>query len=220
MSVVEVTQADRHGKPTQFGNHLFYEIQTADFHGSPLHAAALLRDSCPACVAAEGYHKDLIADVQICGTGVEGPNKANIFKRTIYQMIFKIELSRAPECAGFAIILPVPVWESWLRHLGRPQLVGDDPRKFKLRAPAESEETSGERSRATVYVFDIDRDSQETPNPLLIAQQVTISAGALIYHAFDLASVEAIRRGVLTTFRESFMERAERGWNGELERKN
>ena len=216
MSVIEVTAVDRQGRPTQFGNHLFYEIQTSDFHGSPLHAAAILRDCCPACEAAKGYHQDLSSKVEICGTGVEGPNKANIFKRTIYQMIFKIELSRAPQCAGFAIVLPVPVWESWLKHLGRPQVAGTDPRQLALRTPTETERTSGEQSRATVYVFDVDRDSRETPNPLVIVQQVAISAGALIHHAFDRASAEAIGRGVVTTFRKSFMERAEKGWDGQL----
>ncbi|MCX7429048.1 MAG: hypothetical protein NTW96_25905 [Planctomycetia bacterium] len=170
VSVIEVSEVDKEGKPARFGDHLFYEIQTADFHGSPLHAAELLRNSCPACSAAKGYHKDLNARVEICGTGVEGPNKANIFKRTIYQMIFKIELSRSPECAGFAIVLPVPVWESWLRHLGRPQLIEDDQRWLSLPSPAETKETSGERSGATVYVFDIDRDSRESPNLLNIVQ--------------------------------------------------
>jgi hypothetical protein len=162
----------------------------------------------------------LKSKVEICGTGVEGPNKANIFKRTIYQMIFKIELSRAPECSGFAIILPVPVWESWLRHLGRPQLVqvGKNRTHLALRAPSETEETSGERAKATLHVFDIDRDSKESPNRLRILQTVTISARALLYHAFDLASSEAIKRGVVATFRKSFIERTERGWHGRLNR--
>lgn len=118
--------------------------------------------------------------------------------------------------AGFAIVLPVPVWESWLKHLGRPQVAGTDPRQLALRTPTETERTSGEQSRATVYVFDVDRDSRETPNPLVIVQQVAISAGALIHHAFDRASAEAIGRGVVTTFRKSFMERAEKGWDGQL----
>lgn len=216
MSVIEVKQADKLGKPLRFGDHLFCEIQTSDFHGSPLHAAKLLRDLCPQCRAKSSYHNALSSRPEICGTGVEGPNKANIFKRTIYQMIFKIELSQSPECAGFAIILPVSVWESWLRHLGRPQLVGSDSRKTTLRTPQEAEVTIGETSRATVYVFDIDRDSKEKPNPLQIVQQVTISAGSLIYHAFDLASQEAIRGGVVATFRRSFVERVEKGWNHQL----
>jgi hypothetical protein len=218
MSVIEVTETDDHGTPSDFGNHLFYEIQTSDFHGSPLHAAALLRDACPKDGPRKGYYDKLKSSIEICGTGVEGPNKANIFKRTIYQMIFKIELTRAPQCSGFAIILPVPVWESWLRHLGRPQLVqgGDDPRYVALRAPQEMEETSGERARATVYVFDIDRESNETPSPLKVIQEVSISAGSLSYHAFELASNEAISRGVVTSFRKSFMERVDNGWKGNL----
>jgi hypothetical protein len=218
MSVIEVTAADPDGKPSQFGDHLFYEIQTSDFHGSPLHAAALLRDLCPRGSAHKGDHDRLKEQVEVCGTGVEGPNKANIFKRTIYQMIFKIELTRAPQCSGFAIILPVPVWESWLRHLGRPRLVQASaaPTTLILREPHEKEETPGERSRATVYVFDIDRDSPRKPSPLIIVQRVIISAGALSYYAFELASNEAIRRGVVTTFRNSFADRVDKGWRGSL----
>ncbi len=34
MSVIEVLQANRSGHPEVFGKHMFYEIQTADFHGS------------------------------------------------------------------------------------------------------------------------------------------------------------------------------------------
>ena len=118
------------------------------------------------------------------------------------------------------MLLPVPVWDSWLRHLGRPQLVqvGDDPRRLALRSPTETEEPPAERTRATIYVFDIDRDSTESPQPLRIVQTVGTSAGALIYHAFDLASREAIQRGVVNTFRHSFIERADKGWKGRANR--
>ncbi|TVS16888.1 MAG: hypothetical protein EA424_13490, partial [Planctomycetaceae bacterium] len=156
--------------------------------------------------------------VEICGTGVEGPNKANIFKRTIYQMIFKIELARAPQCSGFAIVLPVPVWDSWLRHLGQPRLTetGDDSECVELRAEGEMAANLEQRERATVYVFDIDRESAETPNPLKIVQRVRISAASLSYHAFDLASRQAIHRGVVTSFRNSLIERVNKGWMGNL----
>jgi hypothetical protein len=218
MSVIEVTETDKSGKPKNFGNHLFYEIQTADFHGSPLHAAALLRDVCPQSGARRGYYQKLKSLVEICGTGVEGPNKANVFKRTIYQMIFKIELTRAPQCTGFAIVLPVPVWDSWLRHLGQPQLAEtrDDPTYVELRAEGEIAANVAQRERATVYVFDIDRESAETPNPLKIVRRVRISAASLSYHAFDLASRQAIHHGVVTSFRNSLIERVNRGWIGDL----
>ncbi len=218
MSVIEVLAADARGEPSKFGKHLFYEIQTADFHGSPLHAAAALRGLCPSGPPTQAYHANLKSRVQVCGTGVEGPNKANIFKRTIYQMIFKIELARDPQCAGFAIVLPVPVWDSWLKHLGQPEFVqvGDHPARVALSAPSATDLPSGERAQATVYVFDIDRDSKETPSPLRIVQEVSVSAAALAYHAFVRASDQALRRGVVSAFRSSFIDRVKRGCQGQL----
>ncbi|WP_197453409.1 PDDEXK family nuclease [Caulifigura coniformis] len=216
MSVIEVTGLDESGQPLTFGNHLLFEIQTSDFHGSPLHAAGALRAVCPRGEAREGYHDELRKRPEIAGTGVEGPNKANIFKRTIYQMIFKIELARDSECAGFAIILPVPVWQSWLRHLGCPDLeaIGSDARKMRLRTPGDAE--SGLNAHATVYVFDIDRESKESPSPLIVVREVEVSAAALTHHAFVRASNEAIQRGVTESFRKSFKDRVRKGWTGKL----
>ncbi len=218
MSVIEVLDAEENGKPLTFGNHLFYEIQTSDFHGSPLHAAALLRDSCPRGEPTAEYHSVLKSRVEICGTGVEGPNKANIFKRTIYQMIFKIELARDPQCAGFAIILPIPVWDSWLKHLGRPELIptAEGSHRVALTAPSDAATASGERARATVYVFDIDRTAAESPHPLQIVQEVEVSADALAYHSFVRASNEALQGGVIATFRRSMIQRVQKGWNDQL----
>lgn len=218
ISVFEVLESEEDGKPLTFGKHLFYEIQTADFHGSPLHAAALLRDLCAKGAASLDYHQALKSRIEICGTGVEGPNKANIFKRTIYQMIFKIELARDPQCAGFAIVLPVPVWQSWLRHLGQPQLTAQTrkDKRVHLAIPFEASTASGQRAQATIYVFDIDRSADESPHPLHIVQEVAVSADALVYHTFVRASNEALERGVIETFRRSFMRRVQQGWTDQL----
>ena len=218
MSVIEVLGLDKEGKPSKFGKHLFYEIQTADFHGSPLHAAKLLRKSCPKDAGGDGYHDDLKRRVEICGTGVEGPNKANIFKRTIYQMIYKIELAQAAECAGFAIVLPMPVWESWLKHLGKPKLEvkpGDEA-IYQMRAPKSAPTKSSKRARAMVYVFDINTGAAESPSPLKIVRRVEVSADALAHHAFVKASDEAIRRGVVGKFRKSMIARISNGWKNKL----
>lgn len=222
MSVIEVLEAEENGKPLTFGKHLFYEIQTSDFHGSPLHAAALLRALCPRGKASTGYHAALKSKVEVCGAGVEGPNKANIFKRTIYQMIFKIELARDPQCTGFAIVLPAPVWESWLKHLGRPELAVSEGngKRLALAVPSSAATASGERARATVYVFDIDRDAIESPNPLRIIQEVDVSADALVYHSFVRASNEALQRGVIETFRRSLIRRVRMGWDDHLRSQN
>jgi Restriction endonuclease NotI len=216
MSVIEVTALDAAGKPVEFGKHLFYEIQTADFHGSPLHAAKHLRESCAAGEPDLNYHATLADNIEIAGTGVEGPNKANIFKRTIYQMIFKIELARHADCAGFAIVLPVPVWDSWLRHLGQPSLVqvGDDPTSVTL--PEADPKMASTAAPATIYVFDIDSGSAEVPSPLRIVKRVSCSAAALAHYAFTVAADKALKGSVIATFRSALEERVTRGWNNQL----
>jgi hypothetical protein len=219
MSVMEVTALDSSGKPATYGKHLFYEIQTADFHGSPLHAAKHLRDLCAAGEPGDDYHASLLDRVEVCGTGVEGPNKANIFKRTIYQMIFKIELAaRHADCAGFAIVLPVPVWDSWVRHLGQPtfQPIGDDATNVRLPQPEGAD--LGSEPVANIYVFDIDTASKEVPNPLRIVKRVSCSAAALAHYAFVVAAEKAMAKQVVARFRSTFMQRAEKGWRNQLRR--
>jgi hypothetical protein len=156
-----------------------------------------------------------VEHVEVCGRGVEGPNKANIFKRTIYQMIFKTELARHSNCAGFAILLPVPVWESWRKHLGQPDLVrvDSDPGHVALLAPGEVGTRDPTLGSATIYVCDIDTQSPESPQPLCITQRVTCTARALSYYAFVGAADRACERRVVDSFRATFAERIERAWS-------
>ena len=217
MSVIEVLRADAVGHPEVFGKHMFYEIQTADFHGSPLHAAKILRAACPMNASKRGYHRRLEQHIEICGTGVEGPNKANIFKRTVYQMIYKIALAQHEDCAGFAIVLPEPVWESWLRHLGQPTCQPVKGRKgvFALRAPSEDPKMPIKDVKSAALVFDIERDSPESPHPLRILRTVLCSGPALAHFAFNVAAQRAIQGNVIEKFRASFVERIQRGLAGD-----
>lgn len=218
MSVIEVTSADETGRPTEYGNHVFYEIQTADFHGSPLHAASHLRELCPAGEPVLDFHARLVGQERVCGDRVEGPNKSNIFKRTIYQMLFKIALADHAQSAGFAIVLPVPVWDSWLRHLGRPKLtqVGDDPTHVALLAPEERVQEVASKSHAVILVFDIDQSSNEMPQPLTVMRHVWCSSAALAYFTFDFAAQQAKQQNVVDRFRTSMINRVSKGVSGKL----
>jgi hypothetical protein len=217
ISVIEVESTDEDGVPNGYGEHFFYEIQTADFHGSPLHAAGLLKKACPKGGNSENYHSNLLSQVEICGTGVEGPNKANIFKRTIYQMLFKIALAQHSHSAGFAIVLPAPVWDSWLTHLGRPSLdsIAGERGQFALLSPSEKQDGFA-GGKATIYVFDIDRESPESPSPLRIIRQISCSSGALAYFTFEEAARQALALDVVKQFRTKFRDRVQAGWNGKL----
>ena len=57
--------------------------------------------------------------------GVEGPNIANVFKRTFYQMMFKFQLGKHPRCAGCVLAIPQSVWDSWQKHLGAPLVTSE-----------------------------------------------------------------------------------------------
>ncbi|MCK6530603.1 hypothetical protein L6R50_24585 [Myxococcota bacterium] len=217
VSVVQVADIDPvTGEPRRFGKHMFFEIQTADFHGSPLHAVRLLREALPR-KPRKDYHADLSRQVEIAGRGVEGPNKANIFKRTIYQMILKIQLCRHELASGFVLVLPVPVWESWLRHLGRPELVVDDGGRedvVHLLAPHEDLAALVEAVPAWILVFDIDRESELSPQPLKVVHRVATSSAALVHFAFETAAEMALDAGVIERYREVLESRVREGWRG------
>jgi len=215
VSVIEILACDKKtGVPSRFGKHLFFEIQTADFHGSPLHAVRKLAKKCPRG-ARVGYHKLFKARPDDCGERVEGPNKANIFKRTIYQMVLKMELTRDPTCAGFVIVLPVPVWDSWLRHLGQPTITpveGSDIDSLLTLDESDSSPGATESLTCVTVVFDIDRDSEESPQPLKIVQRISVQPEALIHFAFKAAPQYAINHDAIKRFREVLQKRVTGNW--------
>jgi len=215
VSVIEVLAVEGTGEPSRFGQHMLYEIQTADFHGSPLHAVRKLRSVC-ATKPGAGYHNALGADPSIAGAEVEGPNKANIFKRTVYQLILKIQLSEHVDCAGFVMILPVPVWDSWLRHLGNPKMRQLEGNLVQMVTPADDDTKVLTPARAWIFVFDIDRESVESPQPIKLIQRIATTSAALVHYAFQTAAEEAMAQGVVEKFREVLMHRAHKGWRGKL----
>lgn len=216
VSIFEIVGVDGQGKP-DVGRFAIFEIQTADFHGSPLHAIAELRRLGPP-TRDVGYHELIAANPDLLGKKLEGPNKANIFKRTIYQMILKIQMAKDPRCAGFCVVLPEPVWQSWARHLGDPELVDDPDVKgiLRLRAPSvegPDDETVVEPEPAWIIVFKVDRESTLSPRPLKIVKRIATDSAALIHYAFDEAPEAAIDAGALQTFGATFASRLELHWN-------
>jgi len=81
VSIFEVLGGESDGSP-RLGRFVIFEIQTADFHGSPLHAIKNLRKLGPPTIRT-AYHEAIADNPGMLSDGVEGPNKANIFKRTI-----------------------------------------------------------------------------------------------------------------------------------------
>lgn len=216
VSVIEVLKIQAlTGEPEAFGQHMIFEIQTADFHGSPLHAVRKLRQVLPTASVAN-YHATLQADPSIAGEDVEGPNKANIFKRTVYQMILKIQLAEHRDCAGFVMVLPLPVWDSWLRHLGNPKMRQIEGNLVQMLTPADEDTAVLTPARAWIFVFDIDREVTESPQPLKVVQRIATTSTALVHYAFDTAAKEAMKQGVVENFRDVLKQRVEKGWHGRL----
>ncbi len=219
-SVIEITAIDpATGEPSEYGRHMFFEIQTTDFHGSPLHAVRRLREKCQQGTT-ELYHDRIEGALHDCGEGMEGPNKANVFKRTSYQMIFKIELDDAALSAGFAIVLPIPVWKSWLKHVGQPELIADRtaPAVFHLKPPSieEAWQPTGQ-PRSWIFVFDIDRESPESPAPLKILYRIAVTSETLSAYAFKVAPMKAIEHGAIDAFRKNLIaQRVLKNWKAAI----
>jgi hypothetical protein len=212
VSVVEVLSCDATGMPSELGQHLIYEIQTADFHGSPLHAVKALEELCIEREANETFHEVLSKDVELCGIGVEGPNKSNVFKRTFYQAVLKIQLAQHESCAGFVLVIPASVWSSWMRHLGNPELRHIEGIKSALLVEGEDPQAQVRESKSWIFVFDIDQQANVTPHPLVIKDMVAVSAKALEEHAFVKAVNAAFRVGVIERYRAVFSTRIRAAW--------
>jgi hypothetical protein len=104
VTAVEVTRVKG---ALQVGQYGFIEIQTMDFHGSYKHAVSNLRDAHR--LHKKYFSKALKDNPSWMAQGVEGPNIANVFKRTFYQTLLKFELSKKGAAAGTILALPQSV---------------------------------------------------------------------------------------------------------------
>ena len=108
VTIVELIQQDGIPHIGQFG---ILEIQTMDFHGSYRKAVRNLREGLR--MHGERFGPTLQDYQRWLAEGVEGPNIANVFKRTFYQMMFKFQLGQHERCAGCVLAIPQSGWDSW-----------------------------------------------------------------------------------------------------------
>ena len=94
----------------------FFEVQTMDFHGSYKHAVNALEAAID--LHSENFEEQVEKNQEWLGRKIEGPNIANVFKRTIYQLILKFGLAGKDHCCGVVLGLPEAVWKSWAPHFG------------------------------------------------------------------------------------------------------
>lgn len=177
----------REGEGIGLGQFAVMEIQTMDFHGSYRSAVANLRDALR--LHKGNFPAQVQANQRWLSERVEGPNIANVFKRTFWQMMFKFEMAKSPGCAGVALTLPKSVWDSWQKFLGAPDLRDMGESTYMMTEPdiplPESEQT-------WIYVFDFDESSPHTPSPMRIRQMIRTSANAFAHYALDEAPRGAI----------------------------
>lgn len=174
------------------------EVQTMDFHGSYQHAVRNLTD-------ALRMHSNDFANAVQANPGwlserMEGPNIANVFKRTFYQMMFKFQLAQHPMCAGCVLAIPEAVWASWSPHLANPDPTERVDGTWDLFGPGQQRPPF---VPAWVFVFGLDASSTSTPSPIKVCKIIATDAAAMSHHALvaaplnSLASV-ASPRGMLS----------------------
>ena len=163
------------------------EIQTMDFHGS--YRAAVRNLSEAIRMHGDRFGETLQEYPRWLSEGVEGPNIANVFKRTFYQMMFKFQLGQHGRCAGCVLAIPQAVWDSWQRHLGAPVLTAETDGTFSLRTPGGAKPNP---VPAWIYVFDTDQEKNVTPSPIILSKMIATDVPAMAHWALDVAPRAAV----------------------------
>jgi hypothetical protein len=175
------------GSPTPgVGRYGVLEVQTMDFHGS--YSAAVTNLVNALKLHPETFHAMVKQNVGWISEKIEGPNIANVFKRTLYQMLLKFRLAGHGGCAGAALAIPASVWDSWQRHLGGPTLTNAPDGTLRLG-------TLTSDPRAWIYVFDVDAGSDKTPNPIVLSKVIGTDADAVARYAFTVVPEAIVAEG-------------------------
>lgn len=160
------------------------EIQTMDYHGSYRAAVSNLRDGLRLHDASfPSVLQDNLS--RWAGEGIEGPNVANVFKRTFYQMMLKFRLAgEGDAAAGTVLALPKSVWQSWQPFLGAPDLEPESSDVMRLRldgGPAPEMPLN-----AYICVFDLDGMNAGSVSPVRIEHFIRVCPERLAAHAFTV----------------------------------
>jgi hypothetical protein len=104
-------------------------------------------------------------------------------------MMLKFQIGADPECGGCVLALPQSVWDSWQRHLGRPELQQQPDGTFVL-----AEEGGGlpQPVSAWIYVFDIEASATTLPNNIALRKVIATSAAAVAHYALKVAPEAAV----------------------------
>jgi hypothetical protein len=195
------------------GRYGILEVQTMDFHGTYRHAVEKMEAA--QTLYPTTYPGELEKNPHWLSDRVEGPNIANVFKRTFYQMALKFQIGSKEPCGGCVLAIPTSVWDSWQRHLARPVLAPLPDGTFKLDHP-ERPSASGQRTSTWILVFDIAATTQESPGEFVISKAIATDAAALAYYALEAAPQAAVADGAASTILLASLHRRLKQWWPEL----
>ena len=189
VTLVEITSDGQGGfLVSRYG---ILELQTMDYHGTYKHAVSNLRDGLRLhpTTFSEALQTNLL---HWSGEGVEGPNIANVFKRTFYQMLLKFRLAGdGSAAAGTVLALPRSVWDSWQPFLGAPELEDEAVGIKRLRA--DNGAPKEPRLNAYICVFDLDAEAEAAISPVRIEQFIRMSPERMAHHAFTEVPATILR---------------------------
>jgi hypothetical protein len=172
------------------GRYGILEIQTMDFHGSYKDAVDNLRDALR--LHGTEFPEALRKNPEWSSEGVEGPNIANVFKRTFYQMLLKFQLSGKGAAAGTVLAIPQSVWDSWQPFLGAPKLVRANGDTYRIK-PLDDQPSSIESTNAHICVFDLDCSVEKPISPVAVKLHIRVDAEELSHHAFKVVPAGMLR---------------------------
>lgn len=179
---VELNESEPH-----IGRFGVIEIQTMDFHGSYRHVVQNLKDGLR--LHPNNFSQTVQANPNWLSEHIEGPNIANVFKRTFYQMMFKFQLAQNPRCAGCVLAVPMSVWDSWQRHLGDPALTAESDGTYSLFEPGRARPVD---VPAWIYAFDLDASSLQSPSPVVVPRIIATDAEAMSHYTLTVAPAAAL----------------------------
>ena len=177
----DVIEIDRYG---------FIEIQTMDFHSSYKSAVSNLRDALR--LHKTKFPTELAKNQVWASQQVEGPNIANVFKRTFYQTLLKFELSKEGAAAGTILALPESVWESWQPFLGRPIIEQVTDSEHRL---VGSDNDSYHGTNAWIFVFVLDAETDQPISPVENNLAAVLKSRPRLYECLDCGRQTSITAG-------------------------
>lgn len=179
----DVTLVELHlvGDKVLLGKYALLEVQTMDFHGSYARAVSKLSQGLE--LHPKKFAKVLGENQWWASDGIEGPNIANVFKRTFYQIVFKFGFAASEHCVGTALTIPRSVWDSWRSFLAAPTL--EQASDGTLRIVEHATNQPSKNANSWIYVVDIDAASDKTPSPLRVEMEIAVTAEQLTALALE-----------------------------------